>query len=108
MISNILEPKDPSDVKEYSIDWTNVLVAEGATAIVSSVWGSSVPAGLYPSDGSPTQGSPPTGYVDGMKATIWLAGGAAGTTYELTNTIETDGTPARTHQRTIVIPCQSR
>jgi hypothetical protein len=107
MTSNILEPKDPSDVKDYTIDWSLVLTAEGETTIASSIWSPSVPSGLYPADGSP-QGSPPTGFVDGMKTTIWLTGGAANVSYELTNTIVTGGAVPRTHQRTIVIPCQQR
>jgi hypothetical protein len=107
MTSHILEPKDPTDVKDYAIDWTNVLTAEGETTIASSVWSPSVPSGLYPADGSP-QGSPPSGYVDGKKTIIWVAGGQSGTNYELTNTIVTGGTTPRTHQRTIVIPCQNR
>jgi len=107
MTSRILDPKDPSDVKDYGIDWVNVLTAEGETTIASSIWSPSVPAGLYPEDGSP-QGSPPSGYIDGTKTVIWLAGGTAGTNYELTNTIITAGPTPRTHQRTIVVPCQQR
>jgi len=107
MTSHILEPKDPSDVKDYAIDWTDVLIAEGETAIASSVWSPSVPSGLLPVDGSP-QGSPPAGSIDGTKTVLWVEGGVAGMTYELTNTIvTTSGTP-RTHQRTIVIPCVQR
>lgn len=107
MTSHILEPKDPSDVKDYAIDWVNVLTAEGETTIDSSVWSQSVPPGLYPADGSP-QGSPPAGSIDGTKTVLWVTGGNNGVYYELTNTIVTGGVTPRTHQRTIVVPCQQR
>jgi hypothetical protein len=107
MMTNILEPKDPSDVKEYQIDWSLVLAAEGETGIASSLWSQSVPDGLYPAEGSP-QGSPPNGSIDGMKTVLWVTGGTAGINYELTNTIVTGGVVPRTHQRTIVIPCVQR
>ena len=108
MITNILEPKDPSDVKDYRIDWGLVLTAEGETTIEASTWSTSNPDGLDLVDGSPPMGSPPEGYLDGMTTIIWVGGGTAGVTYELTNTIVTHGTPPRTHQRTIVIPCVQR
>jgi hypothetical protein len=106
--TNILEDKDPTDVKEYGIDWTDVLTAEGETGIASSVWSPSAPAGLYPVGGSPGMGSPPVSYVEGLTSVIWLAGGTAGILYEMTNTIVTDSVTPRTHQRTIVIPCRNR
>jgi hypothetical protein len=107
MTSNILEPKDPTDVKEYQIDWSLVLTAEGETGIASSLWSASTPSGLYPADGSP-QGSPPAGSIDGMKTVLWVTGGTASVTYELTNTIVTASITPRTHQRSIVSPCQQR
>jgi len=107
-VSNILEPKDPSDVKDYLIDWTDVLTAEGETAIASSVWSPSNPAGLLPADGSPPSGSPAMSYIDGLRTVLWVTGGTAGVIYELTNTIVTAGAIPRTHQRTIVVPCQQR
>lgn len=106
--SNILEPKDPSDVKDYRINWALLLAAEGETGIASSTWATPVPSDLLLVDGSPPTGSPPTGYVEGMVTIIWVAGGTAGIYYELTNTIVTAGAVPRTHQRTIVIPCQQR
>jgi hypothetical protein len=105
--SNILEPKDPSDVKDYRIDWALLLAAEGETGIASSTWASSEPDGLDFADGSPPTGSPPTGYIDGMKTVVWVTGGTAGVNYELTNTIVT-ASALRTHQRTIVVPCCQR
>lgn len=103
----ILEDKDPSDVKDYAIDWADVLAAEDETGIASSVWSSSTPAGLLTGDGSPSGGAPPSS-VNGTFAIVWVAGGTAGTVYELTNTIITSGPTPRTHERSIVIPCKQR
>ena len=108
MTNNILEPKDPSDVKDYRIKWGLVLAAEGQTTIASSVWSASNPDGLDFADGSPPMGSPATGYIDGTDTFIFVSGGTAGVMYELTNTIVTGGSVPRTHQRTIVIPCAQR
>lgn len=108
MMTNVLEPKDPSDVKEYRINWGLVLTAEGESSIASSTWAPSNPDGLDFVDGSPPMGSPATGYVDGMTTYIFVTGGTSGVNYELTNTIETGGPVPRVHQRTIVVPCQDR
>jgi len=110
MTTNILDPKDPSDVKDYRIDWTKVLTAEGVTTIVSSVWFESSPSGLVIMDGSPPTGSPAEypGFIDGMETFVFVSGGTAGTMYELRNRIETDGAIPRTHEYSIVIPCQER
>ena len=53
-------------------------------------------------------GSPHDGYIDGLTTCIFVTGGSAGITYELTNTIVTGGPGSRTHQRSIVIPCMQR
>lgn len=108
MMTNVLEPKDPTDVKEYRINWGLVLAAEGENAIAASTWAPSNPAGLDFVDGSPPMGSPATGYIDGMTTFIYVSGGTADVNYELTNTIETGGLVPRIHQRTIVIPCRQR
>lgn len=68
--------KDPDAKKDYSVDWTNML-QEGET-IVSSTWSAS-PEGLTLYDGSVSEG----------RATTWISGGSAGTTYEVTNHIIT-------------------
>ena len=104
MSSNpIKEAKDPSDLKDYDIDWTDVLTAESETAITSSTWSASDPVGLT------IQAVPPyVPSVVGKKCIVWVSGGTAGTKYSLTNTIVTAGATPRTHQRTIVIPCVER
>lgn len=68
--------KDPSDVLDYSIDWSSAL---GADTISSVTW--TVPSGLAMESQSNTT----------TAATIWLSGGAAGTVYEVTCRIVTAG-----------------
>lgn len=71
--------KDPSDVLDYTIDWTAELNAPSPPdAIASVVW--SVPAGI-------TQGAT---LQAGPRTTIWLSGGTAGTDYTITCRITTD------------------
>lgn len=94
----VLETKDPSDVKDYAIDWGAVLTAEGEVGIATSAWATSDPVGLDIDDDD----------VIGTKAVVWVSGGVAGTTYALTNTIVTSSGTPRTHERTISIPCKDR
>ena len=86
MISTFI--KDPNAIQDFNVDWTDAL--EGDT-ISSSSW--TVPAGI-------TQTSD---FYTGTVATIWLSGGTAGTSYELTNRIVTAA--GRTDDQTIKIRC---
>jgi len=92
----VLASKDPSDVKDYAIDWSVLLTAEGETTINTSTWAVSVPTGL-------TINSSTTGTTTTI---VWVSAGTSGVTYGLTNTIVTAG--GRTHERTIFIPCLNR
>lgn len=79
--------KDPADVIDYSLDWTDELaLVSPADTISTSTW--TVTTGL-------TLSSP---LVTGAVTIIVVAGGVAGTEYRLTNTIVTTG--GRTVQRT--------
>lgn len=84
--------KDPNAVKDIAIDWTRwlTLTPSGtADTISSSTW--TVDSGITKdSDSSST-----------TLTTIWLSGGTAGTTYDLTNRIVTAG--GRTEDRTISV-----
>ena len=95
----ILTPKDPSVIKDYAIDWANVLTSESETTINTSTWSTSSPPGL-------TVAGVPAPSISGSKTICWVTGGSAGEQYTLTNTIVTAG--GRTHQLSIVIPCQDR
>ena len=79
--------KDPAGVLDYTFDWADWL-AVGDT-IQTSTW--SVPTGI-------TQ---VTTALAGAKASIWLSGGTAGTTYRVTNHIVTTG--GRTDERSFTI-----
>lgn len=103
MNSSILPGKDPSDIKDYGINWVDVLAAEGETDIATSTWSESDPVGLTVQAAAPYLPS-----VDGTTCIVWVSGGTAGTTYSLINTIITAGLTPRTHQRTIIIPCVQR
>ena len=76
--------KDPDEEKDYTITWADLL--DGDT-ISTSDW--DVPTGL-----TETATSSNTDTV----AKVWLGGGTAGTTYEVSNTIVTAG--GRTYSRT--------
>lgn len=84
---NPLSPKDPHDVLDYEVDWSNWLPA-GDTILVSE-W--IAPAGITMDSETNTN----------TTTTIWLSGGTAGQSYALTNRITTAG--GRTRDRTITI-----
>lgn len=63
--------KDPQDVLDYAIDWTAALDAGDALDVVE--W-SAEPTGLLLGEHA----------EDGGKASVWIEGGAAGTTYSVT------------------------
>lgn len=83
--------KDPADVLDYGLDWSNQLsLAKPDDTISSVTW--TVPAGL-------TSGAQS---VVGSVAVIWLSGGTAGangTDYTITCRIVTAG--ARTLERSV-------
>jgi hypothetical protein len=69
--------KDPDDILDYSIDWGRLL--DDGDAIASVVW--IVPTGL-------------TGGVElitGAITTVWLSGGSAGQSYDVTARVTTSG-----------------
>ena len=83
--------KDPADVLDYGLDWSDQLaLVTPADTISSATW--TVPAGL-------TAGAQ---FVMGGVATTWLSGGtagAAGTDYTITCHIVTTG--GRTLERSV-------
>lgn len=78
--------KDPNEVLDYKVDWTDYL---GASNIASSVWTHSL-----------TEFSPGN---DNKTATVYLGGGTLGSSYEVTNEITTNDIPARVAVRSFVI-----
>lgn len=80
--------KDPAEVLDYGLDWSDQLaLTDPIDTISSATW--AVPAGL-------TAGA--QFVIDGV-ATIWLSGGTAGADYTLTCRIVTSG--GRTLERSV-------
>lgn len=91
-----LEPKDPSDEKDYGINWARHLI--GGEVIVSSGW--NVSDGLTHLEDEDSFTS--------TKTVVWVSGGTAGTNYPATNTIVTDNDPPRTLHQSITIRVKER
>lgn len=77
-------PKDPDEVKDYGVNWAELL---GTDTISTSTW--TVPTGITKDSQSNTT----------TTTTIWLSGGTAAETYSFDNLITTAG--GRTYDRTI-------
>ena len=89
-MAHFIAQKDPNEVTDFSIDWSDWLEGD---EISTSTW-AIAPSGLGVGSSSNTT----------TTATIWLTGGIDGVDYELTNKIVTTG--ARTEERTILILCR--
>jgi hypothetical protein len=91
--------KDPDAKLDYGVDWSNWL-QDGET-ITSSDWA------VERRDGAPVEPDGlsvlqnPSPSTDGEQTTVWVEGGQVGVTYELINSIDTDG--QREDDRTIEI-----
>ena len=96
--SHSFPAKDPNEVLDYTVDWQgdNTPVLESGETITTSTW--TTPSGLTEDSTSKTS----------TTTTVVLSGGTAGTTYELTNTIVTDNSPARTYERDINLEVRER
>lgn len=84
--------KDPSDVLDYAIDWTNELDEE---TIVGSSWAVSHASLVIDSD-----------TIAGARAVVWLSDGLAGFLYAVTNTITTSA--GRTFERSVSLRVEER
>jgi hypothetical protein len=84
---HLLSPKDPNDVLDYEVNWSQWLPT--GDTIATSEW--FVPDGITQDSESNTN----------TTTTIWLSGGTAGQSYALTNRITT--TQGRQRDRTITI-----
>lgn len=79
-------PKDPDDVLDYAIDWSDVLAADGDT-IASVAW--TFPAGLTKTSEA----------IDGAQTVAWISGGQDGSRYSVGCRMTTAG--GRIYDRTI-------
>lgn len=84
--------KDPNEVLDYSVNWSDELLA-GET-ISTSAW--TVPQGITKDSDS----------VSGSSTIIWLSGGTDGQSYELVNRIVTSA--ARTFDQTVKLTVKTR
>lgn len=86
-------PKDPHEVLDYDIDWSDQMTDDTDT-ISSSTW--TVPAGITKDSDSETT----------TRTKVWLSGGTAGETYSLLNRIVTAG--GRTMDQTVKLKMKDR
>jgi len=85
---------DPAAVLDYVMDWTSWL--SGGETVTASSW--VVGTGI-------TQTTPAPSFTT-TKATIWLTGGTAGTTYTITNHITTSA--GRQNERSFTVQAVER
>lgn len=85
----MLYAKDPSETLDYTFDWDDAYLQSGET-ISTSAW-AVTPSGPTLSGASNTNST----------ATTFMAGGTAGHSYRLTNTIVTSA--SRTAERSITV-----
>lgn len=78
--------KDPDEVKDYSLDWSALLVDD---TISTSMWTLASGVGLTIGASSNTD----------TLSTVWLSAGTAGVNYELLNRVVTTG--GRTYDQTV-------
>ena len=81
-------PKDPDDVLDFSIDWTDVLALDEET-IATATW-------TIPNDLAKEQE-----IIAGGVTAVWLSGGVIGERYEVGFRLVTAG--GRTYDRTIAL-----
>lgn len=89
--------KDPQARLPFTMNWAQWLAGEGGDIIESVEW--SVP------DGITQENSPAPSHTDDM-ATLWLSGGSAGQTYDITCRVLTAG--GRIDERTLSVTVTNR
>ncbi|AMX93620.1 MULTISPECIES: hypothetical protein [Mesorhizobium] len=87
------DPKDPDEVLDYVLDWTDRLAGD---TITSSTWTIPVGSGL-------TLG---TRSLTDTTTTVWLSAGVADVAYQLLNRIVTAG--GRTHDQTVKLKVRQK
>jgi hypothetical protein len=86
--------KDPDAVLDYTIDWSDWLT--GAEELTAAAF--TVPTGITKDSEEKTT----------TTATVWLSGGTAGESYEITCHITTNNTKPREDDRTIKIKMKEK
>lgn len=85
--------KDPDEIKDYRLDWTDLL--DGDT-ISQSVWSVASGTGLVIDSQSTTA----------TTTTLWMSAGALGETYDLLNRVTTAG--GRTYDQTVKLKVRAK
>lgn len=98
-------PKDPQSTLDYEIDWANGGANDGSATDYGWLQGDTIKTSTWAATTGITVVS---SSMTTTKTIVWLSGGTAGSSYEVTNTITTNNTPARIDQRTIRIEVQER
>lgn len=88
-MEHVIEKTAASKV-DYTVDWSPDMAAD--EIISTSTWAAD--------DGITVE----TDSKTNQSTTVWVSGGTAGVKYKVTNTIVTNNNPARTLQKTLVIP----
>lgn len=88
--------KDPADVKDYAVDWSQALLVEGVAGdtISTATW--TVPVGLTKGAESSTT----------TRTTVWLSGGTASTSYRVACRVVT--AQGRTYERSFTLQVEDR
>lgn len=81
--------KDPDAVLDYTVDWSDWMVSPEVIASITWVLSAGITS-VFESNTS-------------SAATVWLSGGTAGRSYEVTCHVTTNSTPPREDDRTIGI-----
>lgn len=87
------ETKDPSDVLDFSLDWTDLLDTNDTVSATPAVW--TLPSGITKDSQSQTS----------TVTTLWISGGTSGTDYTVACQIVTTG--SRTLNREAVLPVRN-
>lgn len=88
--------KGDGSTLDFGIDWRADGWLEDGENISSSSWSTPTPTTTPPLTVDSDE-------YDVDQTKVWLSGGKAGVQYEITNTIVTDNSPARTDERTLTI-----
>ena len=97
--------KDPSDVKVYTVDWSEVNLAVGVT-ILTSTW---TITAVAPSMTDTALTVDQTTILSGARKTqMRLTGGTLGQRYAVANRVGTSESPAQTKERSFAVLVQDR
>ena len=86
-------PKDPDEIKDYTVDWSPLL---GSDTLSGSTWDIVNGSGLTIAADSRSD----------TETVVWVSGGTDGATYDLRNRVTTTG--GRTYDQTCRLKCKTK